>query len=151
MGWYTPLRSSSLKAVHVFARKVIPPMGTVTDKNVDTELEAIQRIRRGGTHPNIITISNTQRIGQREIFVTYIDMALCDMNLDEYIYGDKCHLATHMKTLFLAIANEPASPSPSPEFNYSLDIVLQITSGLRHIHNLSVTHRDLKPPNGVST
>jgi serine/threonine protein kinase len=68
-------------------------------------------------------------------------MELCDINLEQYIYGDE------------------ASPSPVPRFIGSApsamkasqiwNIMCSIANGLTYIHDYEEIHRDLKPPNGI--
>jgi serine/threonine protein kinase len=75
----------------------------------------------------------------------FIDMELCDMSLQEYLYPDSLQATTvlglppFMKDL----------PDSSIE-GHIWGIMTQISSGLKFIHSHSLVHRDLKPSNGNS-
>jgi serine/threonine protein kinase len=72
----------------------------------------------------------------------FIDMELCDLNLETYIYGGSVSTieenALHFRQL-------PSSPLKVEQI---WGIVTDITSGLAYIHDHGEVHRDLKPANG---
>jgi serine/threonine protein kinase len=79
----------------------------------------------------------------------YIDMELCDLNLEDYITGQRS------STVSIEWQMSPESakiniPGPSNvKFTMILSIMNDITDGLAFMHSRKVIHRDLKPPNGT--
>lgn len=83
------------------------------------------------------------RLGElRNTPLYFIDMELCDLNLDEYIYRSVPPVSSESIPYF--IRNVP----PPLKAQQIWNIMRQIASGVEHIHNLNLVHRDLKPANG---
>src|SRR5271163_1000164 len=93
-----------------------------------------------GSHPNIIEIFGHGRLRDNSVFY-YIDMELCDSNLEEYIQGKK----DIPRLLGWATAIEQGL---GPFFLCSF--MRQIVNGLKFIHEHSEVHRDFNPQNGSS-
>ena len=77
---------------------------------------------------------------------TYIDMELCDGNLEDYIRGSqsrKFGMAVNPRLLGLTM-------SELNGIGNIWDIVEQMADGLQFIHSCGEVHRDLKPRNGTS-
>ena len=87
-------------------------------------------------HPNIIIVFKD---GVFKINVhKYIDMQVCEMNLEEYNYAS-----------WKASLVETDIP-PDLRANQIWKIVIDIASGLEFLHGRGKVHRDLKPTNGNS-
>lgn len=77
----------------------------------------------------------------------YLDMELCDLNLDTYIRRDWTKPGLRRKVPnFVDVDNLPL------EFQLAQigDIMKDITSGVAFIHSQKEVHRDLKPKNSNS-
>ena len=75
----------------------------------------------------------------------YIDMELCDLNLEDYIAGQ----CSSMVSIEWQMSPESAKihiPS-NVKLAMILSIMNDITDGLVFMHSRKVIHRDLKPPN----
>jgi serine/threonine protein kinase len=87
-------------------------------------------------HRNIIRIFEHGRVGDGAFY--FIDMELCDINLEEYLEGTKTGIRGLLdwktaeaegQCLFLLVA-----------------IMQQLLNGLAFIHGKDEVHRDLAPP-----
>jgi serine/threonine protein kinase len=105
---------------------------------VQDEFRAID-VLRNSLHKNIVEVFQH---GELEYMTRYfIDMELCDLNLQAYIYGDFT----------------PAIVQECPYFTVDLpprmkvaqiwSMMGDVTNGLIHIHSLGQVHRDIKPQN----
>jgi serine/threonine protein kinase len=92
------------------------------------------------THQNIVAVFN---FGRLSTFLYFIDMELCDLNLERWIYGtwDK---ATARK-LPLLTADLP----PRARIGQVWDIMEDITRAVAFVHDVNEIHRDLKPSNSL--
>jgi serine/threonine protein kinase len=111
----------------------------VTREDIDNEASAINKLSRGG-HQNLVTVLRNDWLDSSCYF---IDMELCDTNLDKFIYQEldwtpfKCSEHT-------IIDHDPPIWWRTAE---CLNIMFQIASGLEFIHGQGHVHRDLKPQN----
>ena len=77
----------------------------------------------------------------------HIDMELCSMSLDEYIFKDRSSVLNNIQE------RSDNSTFVSHDCPISLKtlntfmIITQICGGLKFIHEKGYTHRDLKPAN----
>lgn len=120
----------------IFARKLIRTT-QLTQKDIETEAQAIEKVCGKGSHPHIVEVL---RMGELQNSSDYfIDMELCDLNLADYIYGVKPidGLPFYSKTA--------APPLRSQQIWY---IMIHIARGAKFMHSIGVVHRDLKPANG---
>jgi serine/threonine protein kinase len=89
-------------------------------------------------HPNIIEIIQHGRLRENSVFY-YIDMELCNFNLEEYIQGQRCAPRLLSWASVLQYGEGPF---------FTCFILQQIISGLKFIHDHNEVHRDLNPQNG---
>src|SRR5271168_4449390 len=68
-----------------FARKLIRPFGSVTKADIENEVKAITDISASGGHRHVIRFLLHGPLPASDYY--YIDMELCDFNLDKYIYA----------------------------------------------------------------
>jgi serine/threonine protein kinase len=93
-----------------------------------------------GSHINIIKIFQHGRLRPESAFY-FIDMELCDLNLDEYLRGAK---------RIPGLAEWKKETDQQHVVPLIYPIMDQITSGLSFIHSHKEVHRDLNPQNGDS-
>ena len=91
------------------------------------------------THQNIVSVFDHGRLSA---FLYFIDMELCDLNLEQWIYRSWDHL-TVQKLPFLT-----AELPPRARMGQVWDIMEDITRAVAFIHGAHEIHRDLKPSNG---
>ena len=127
-----------------FARKVIHIFGTLTIDDVRKEFKAMDTLQRDGGHKNIVELLRHGELTYMSLY--YIDMELCDLNLADYINGQR----SSMVTIDLQSSRSAKIHISSKlKFAMVLDIMNDIADGLAFIHSRKVIHRDLKPPNGT--
>ena len=76
----------------------------------------------------------------------FVDMELCDINLEQYIYRKQEWNALRIlspDSKYFTIESNSIL-----KFMEILAIGEQIVSGIAHIHDVEEVHRDLKPTNG---
>ena len=106
------------------------------------EIRAIERLSTHGNHINLVAILDHGRIAG----FYYIDMEICNGNLEDYIQGIR-------SDRFEAALNPLFSDKgirQIGEIATIWDIMEQIACGLCFIHGCREVHRDLKPRNGTS-
>jgi serine/threonine protein kinase len=96
---------------------------------VKNEVRAIKKLCNG-SHENLVEVFD---VGELALHA-FIDMELCDGDLDDYNKSFWEHLAYH----------QSSKMQTQPIWN----IMKQIASGLAFIHRKKEIHRDLKPKNG---
>lgn len=84
--------------------------------------------------------------------VYFIDMELCDLTLDEYIYNERSNYSrtcidASKKSNSAVFVGENSSMTVKLQNLWT--IMTQIAQGLEFIHELHQVHGDLKPRNGV--
>ena len=109
-----------------------------SEEEIKNEVDAMEKLCRG-LHPNVIEIFQHGRIYDSAFY--YIDMELCDCNLDEYIYGRKT--VPSLLDWSLAVDN-----GEGPFL--TCYIMSQIISGLKFIHAHDEVHRDFNPQNSIT-
>jgi serine/threonine protein kinase len=97
---------------------------------VDNELRAAKKLCLGTECDNIVKVLNSGQL-QGSLY-TFIDMELCDFNLEDYIEGGGL--------LKLGIRGRHQK---------CLAIIRDLADGLTYIHWKGEIHRDLKPKNGT--
>ena len=114
-------------------------MGNVSEEEIDNEARAINKLC-SRAHPNVIKILDHGRFSPSAP-TYFIDMELCEVNLEEYIQGTK-------KGIRGLLDWETAKDSGQVPF-LIVAIMQQLLSGLAFIHGHDEVHRDLAPPNGI--
>jgi serine/threonine protein kinase len=104
----------------------------VTDEDIVNERRAIEKLCMGKSHPNLIHVLQQGRLANSSYF--FIDMELCDFNLEQYLLD---------KPIALFLRNGLGNTE-------ILDIMTHLASGVEFIHSHGEVHRDLKPRNGMS-
>jgi len=111
--------------------------------------DEIQNIRQlcSTPHGHIVRVL---RDGWLDSRCCFIDMELCDINLEEYIHNRSPRMAEEPKLL-----NEPVfvqqDCSTSMHMLNTWIIINHICSGVQFIHENGFSHRDIKPANGCPT
>jgi serine/threonine protein kinase len=123
------------------ARKIIRLFGDITEDDIKNEMRAVAKLcMTQHTHKNIVSVFDYGRLSS---FLYFIDMELCDLNLERWIYR-QWDEATAKKLPFLT-----AEFPPGPRLGQVLDIMEDITRAVAFIHEEHEIHRDLKPSNGL--
>jgi serine/threonine protein kinase len=108
-------------------------------EEIEFEVQAIRKICGNGLHPHIVEVLKLGELRNTDYY--FIDMELCDLNLEEYIY---CSTPPNpSKSIPYFIKDAP----PPLKAQQIWNIMRQIASGVKHMHALNIVHRDLKPAN----
>jgi serine/threonine protein kinase len=97
-------------------------------EDIQNEARATKKLCGSSPHINIVHVLGQGILPLSPFY--YIDMELCDQNLETYIYNRR-------------------DPQLSGEELEIWDIMRQIANGVKFIHNHGEIHRDLKPSNGM--
>jgi serine/threonine protein kinase len=129
------------------ARKLLRPFGGITQEDIENEARAITKLCGQGQHNNIVEVLQHGKLPNSPYY--FIDMELCDINLDMYIEfickpSSRPDLPGH-----LPITGN-ANAFLYPDQMAIIDILRDITNGVVFIHDHQEIHRDLKPRNSNS-
>lgn len=118
----------------LFARKIIRLFGDAQRRKeiteaIENEARAIAKLCVPGIHPNIVAVLRSGEVKDTALY--YIDMELCDWNLEQFIDQHR-----------------PTSEAPFT-IEQLWGIMTHIASGITFIHDEGLVHRDLKPRNGI--
>ena len=116
-------------------------VGNITEKDIEQEARAVNKLCMT-PHENIIKIYQHGRFSP-ESPNYYFDMELCDITLEEYIYGRK----TGVRGL---VDWETAHKEGQHEF-LVIAIMQELLRGLAFIHEQDEVHRDMTPQNGTTS
>jgi serine/threonine protein kinase len=111
----------------------------VSSTDIENEVRAITKLCGHDAHPNIVEVLRLGRLVGSPYY--FIDMELCDMNLENYIYSN----SPKQESLPHFVKTAPSSVKASQIWN----IMRQIASGVAFIHSHDEVHRDLKPRNSI--
>jgi serine/threonine protein kinase len=107
----------------------------------------MEKLCADGGHENIVKILRHGWFSDQSYF--YIDMELCDHNLEDHILKDKAWSSLVSGSSSLG-AGQSADELLNRKFQEIMDIITQIIRGIEFIHSRNAVHRDLKPRNGSS-
>ena len=96
-------------------------------QSFENEVRAISKLCKETGHPHIVSVFRQGEVKDSALY--YIDMELCNGNLDQFIRD-----------------RGPSSSTPITIADV-WNIMVQLTSGLAHIHSQGEVHRDIKPRN----
>ena len=94
------------------------------------------------THKNIVSVLKFGGLPNSSYY--FIDMELCDLNLDVYIHRTDTPNASESIPYFIKNA------SPDLKALQIWHILRQIADEIQYIHSHGLVHRDIKPANGIS-
>jgi serine/threonine protein kinase len=92
-----------------------------------------------GSHQNLITVFEHGRIGASAFY--FIDMELCDINLEEYIEGTKTGIP--------GLLDWDEVLKEGQRHFFIVAIMQQLLGALAFIHSHNEAHRDLAPQNSI--
>ena len=104
------------------------------------EARAIEKLCRRQSHENIVVVLKHGFLENSQYY--YIDMELCDITLNSYIYDKN---PDYMEPLYYKVQEGQA---PVVKARALWEIIWDIVSGLKFVHDHKEVHRDLKPQNG---
>ena len=124
----------------VFARKIIRLYGDVTEQDVKNEMRAVVSLCMcHNPHENLITVF---KCGCLFSPCYYIDMELCEFNLEVWIHCQKD--AEKAKSLSITTTEQSRMAEVCK-------IMQDVINGVMYIHLQKQIHRDLKPRNGITS
>jgi serine/threonine protein kinase len=113
-----------------FARKII----RLDDEGIENEIRTMKQLCTTG-HENIVQVYQQDVLRLTTFY--FIDMELCDINLDEYLQGRR-----DLHSLF----EWKIAEGHGPFLTYT--ILQEILAGLIFIHDSEDAHMNLHPRNG---
>lgn len=120
---------------------------TAMRTEIQTEAHILLKLHEAGDHGNIIRILD---YGWFPHNYFYIDMDLCDLNLYDYIYGERLVQGDMSFEEVKSPIYIPRDTSLLIKLRNIWAIIGHISDGLKFIHNHGQVHRDLKPRNSNS-
>ena len=112
----------------VFARKLMRPSFHLSKNDILKEMQTIERLCKQPRHENVVGVYRQAQLEG----LYFIDMELCDFNLQQYIY--------EFDTL---------NGMPALDTQIMLKIMRDVSQGLAFIHESKKIHRDIKPQNSI--
>ena len=112
-------------------------------EEIKNEVEAIKRLHGPDNHQNIVDFFDHGHLEGTSYY--FIDMELCDLDLSQYLAGERPLAASepHVGAVFV-----PNDCELQLKLQNTFIILNHITSALEFAHKLGLVHRDLKPANG---
>ena|ERR1700736_1362851 len=123
----------------VFARKLVSLRVDLKREDVENEFRATAKLCTPPTHKNIVEVYNHGPLHVAEYY--FLDMALCDLNLEDYLKRNVTKEAQKMGYL------DDLPQRTRAEQIWA--IMEDITCGVAFIHSNDEIHRDLKPRNST--
>lgn len=124
-----------------FARKLIRAFaGNIREADIANEARAIDKLCKS-SHPNIVSVLKHGRFSPYSV-TYFIDMELCDLNLEEYLQGTKLDIR--------GLIDWQTAAQEGQRSYLILAIMQQLLGALKFIHDHDEVHRDLAPQNSNS-
>lgn len=118
---------------------MLKPFSILSESDILNEFRAIEKLCVRSSDKNIIAVYRYGKLVDSLYY--YIDMELCDLNLEEYIYE-----SLDLKESF---TNHHRCSLPPLHTKGIWQIMHDISQGLAFIHENKEVHRDLKPKNSI--
>ena len=115
-------------------------MGIITKEHLREELRGMAKVC-GGSQKYVVQVLGFGELSSSSCY--YIDMELCDMNLEHSIHHK---WTSRMETELPYLTTDWGSRTRTVQI---WNIMEDISSGLAYIHGLNEIHRDLKPRNSM--
>lgn len=112
--------------------------GDVRPEDIQNEIRAVDKLCKSSTHPNIVPVL---KHGHMHPHYYFMDMELCDLNLESYMH-QKWTAALEEKTPYFT-NDLPLWMKTRQVWGIMEDII----RGVAFIHLNKEVHRDLKPQN----
>lgn len=122
----------------MFARKIIP-LFEPDSPSVQNEIRAIRKLCNN-THKNVVNVFEVGRFRFHDNQYAFIDMQLCDLDLDQYMKSARVVNLVHEDTTWQFRLRELQI----------CNIMRQISLGIAFIHGKKEVHRDIKPKNSIT-
>jgi serine/threonine protein kinase len=111
--------------------------------DIQNELRAVDKLCTPEIHKNVVAVF---RHGKLPPYYYYLDMELCDLNLQAYIERKWTSVTEEKMPYFTR-----GDLGPRKRMAQIWDIMEDVTSGIAFIHSLQEIHRDMKPRNGTGS
>ena len=128
----------------MFARKVIRQFGSIQFPQIHREFNSVRKLCIPKAHQNIVVVFETGRLP--DSWYWYIDMEICDFNLQTYILRQWTAELEALVPSFVAVDKSPISV----KIHQIVVVMKNLFRGVIFIHSLGMVHRDLKPSNSIS-
>ena len=144
-GQGTVVYKGRLEGRHVAVKRLLKAYHASAEREISLLIES-------DGHPNVVRYFLKEMRGD---FV-YLALELCDLSLHDLINTLRSHSASTISSQ--SLRDDPAIPEPvggsvaaqggsGPMSAAARKILLQIATGVKHLHSLRIVHRDLKPAN----
>ena len=126
----------------MFAWKLIRPFGTISLRVIKSEIRVVEHLCKPGSHKNIVAVLHHGRLPQTYYF---IDMELCDLSLNHYIYWQWTPAMREVVPYF-------TTEFPSRlRMSQMWDVMEDVMRGVAFVHTHKHVHCDIKPHNSIFT
>jgi serine/threonine protein kinase len=115
-------------------------MGCIYLEDIRKEIDAAKKLCTGAIEArNLVNILNDGVLAHSNCY--FIDMELCSLNLEQYVYGTWPVSVQDKQPYFEYIQGQQP-------LSVICKIMADITCGVKWVHSHDLVHRDLKPENG---
>jgi serine/threonine protein kinase len=114
----------------------------VNAEDVRNETRAVIKLCQPGSNSNIVSVLRHGRLVNSPYF--FLDMELCDLNLETYIQRKWTEALRHNVPQFSNVDILESRLKLAQVWNLMKDIA----NGIAYVHQHQEIHRDLKPRNG---
>lgn len=114
---------------------------------IENEVRAVTELNNHGGHPNIVTMNRRGWLESPPRYF-FIDMELCNSNLDKYIHDERSDDAVMTRNTKTAVYVSKDSEILIKMRNI-WTMMSHVSQGLQFMHLHGQVHRDLRPRNGI--